>query len=122
MKHLRLLLLLLAFAASTVTASAADKTPTLPIDQALKIAQDYLTQKGAATDHQIISITLEAAGVSKLFWYAHWQPAIAGDENQKKVTGMHIDMDGSTSLVVTGPTGGYDPPVGKRPYGARNIH
>jgi hypothetical protein len=119
MKYLRLLALALAIFAPVFPSSAADKTAALPIDQALKIAQDYLAQHQGA-DHQIISLTLEAAAVNSMHWYAHWTPAIA--DGQKKLLGMRIEMDGSSSLVVTGPSGGYDAPVGQRKMGARNMH
>jgi len=119
MKNLRLLSLLLAFAFPALTTLGADKTPTLAIDQALKIAQDYLDQHGAASDHQIISLSLQAATIHSVYWYAHWQPAIV--DGQKKDLGLRINMDGSTAVMETGPSGGYDPPVGQRPQGARNM-
>ena len=119
MKYLRLLALFLACFAPAFPSSAADKSTALPIDQALKIAQDYLAQH-QATDHQIISLTLEAAAVNSMHWYAHWTPAIT--DGQKKLLGIRIEMDGSSSLVVTGPSGGYDAPVGQRKMGARNMH
>lgn len=119
MKYLRLLALVVTFFAPVFPSSAADKSGTLPIDQALKIAQDYLAQH-QATDHQIISIALEAGAVNAMYWYAHWTPAIT--DGQKKLLGMRVEMNGSSSLVVTGPSGGYDPPVGQRKWGARNLH
>ena len=130
MKILRLLPLVLALAlASTVTASAAGKTPSVTIDQALKAAEDYLQQHGAAADHQIISITLEAASLGATYWYAHWSPAIT--DGGKRQLGLRVDMDGSTTLIVSGSSaapgsGGssadFDRPVGQRPEGARNLH
>jgi len=128
MKPLRLLALILALATTRLTASAADKAVSLPIDQALKIAQDYLEQHGAAADHQIISITLEAAALGTTYWYAHWSPAIS--DGQKRQIGMRIDMDGTTTLFVHGSsavasggnTADFDPPVGQRRQGARNLH
>jgi hypothetical protein len=128
MKTFRPFLLLLALTASTLTASAADKSGSLTIDQALKIAQDYLQQHGAAADHQITAITMEAATMGTRFWYAHWSPPI--DENGKKQIGLRIDMDGTATLFVTGSSpvgsggtgGGYDLPAGRRPQGARTMH
>jgi hypothetical protein len=130
MKILRLLPLIVALAAATlpaVTASAAGKTPAVTIDQALKAAEDYLQQHGAAADHQIISITLEAASLGATYWYAHWSPAIT--DGGKRQLGLRVDMDGSVTLIVSGSSGAgsggssadYDPPVGQRPQGARNM-
>jgi hypothetical protein len=127
MKTFRPLVFLLALAAIALPASAADKSGSLPIDQALKIAMDYLQQHGAAANHQIIGITMEAAALGSRYWYAHWSPAI--DDNGKKQVGMRIDMDGTATLFVTGSSpagsggtgGGYDKPIGQRPQGARNM-
>jgi hypothetical protein len=128
MKHFWFFSLVAALAAWTGigTAAAADKTAALPIDQAVKIAQDYL-QAHNATDHQIIAVSLEAASLGKLYWYAHWQPAIS--DGQKKQIGLRIDMDGTATVFVTGGSGngnsangGYDTPAGWRPQGARTIH
>jgi len=117
MKKLRLLPVLLAVLAFAGSALAAD-APTLPIDQALKIAQDYLAKHGAA-DHQVIGLTLEQASLHSTYWYAHWSPAI--EDGTRKQTGLRIEMDGSVTLFVTAPGGGNEPPVGQRKFGARNM-
>jgi hypothetical protein len=119
MKKLRLFPLVLALMAFAMPAFAADKAPALPIDQALKIAQDYLQQHGAG-DHAIVGLTVEQATVGKSYWYAHWTPGIETDGNRKQ-TGLRIEMDGSVTIFVTAPGGGHELPVGQRPIGARNI-
>jgi hypothetical protein len=120
MKKLRLLPLLAALAVSALSASAADAPPALTIDQALKIAQDYLQQHGAAADHQIVGLTLEKATMHSIYWYARWSPSIVA-ENTRKETGLRIEMDGSITRFVTAPGGGNELPVGQRPQGARNM-
>lgn len=117
MKSIRLLLLILTLAVSSVSAFAADNVPALPIDQALKIAQDHL-QKGGI-DRAIVSLVLEQNTLRSTYWYAKWSTPI--DDGPKKEIGLRIDMDGTVTRFVTGPGGGHEPPVGQRPVGARNI-
>ena len=120
MKNLRPLPLVLAFAASAMSVSAADAAPDITIEQALKIAQDYLQAHGAAADHQIVGLNLEKATLHTSFWYARWSPAIEAD-NSRKETGLRIEMDGTLTRFVTAPGGGSELPVGQRPQGARNM-
>ena len=117
MKSLRLLPLIVALAVSSVSALAADNVPALPIDQALKIAQDHL-QKGGI-DRAIVSLVLEQATFHSTYWYAKWSTPI--DDGPKKEIGLRIDMDGTITRFVTAPGGGYDLPAGQRPIGARSI-
>ena len=117
MKSLRLLPLILTLAVSSVSALAADNVPALPIDQALKIAQDHL-QKGGV-DRAIVSLVLEQATFHSTYWYAKWSTPI--DDGPKKEIGLRIDMDATVKRFITGPGGGHEPPVGQRPIGARNI-
>jgi hypothetical protein len=117
MKTLRLLPLIVALAISSLPAVAAEKTPSLPIDQALKIAQDYLQKSGA--DRAIIGLTLEQSTLHSSYWYAKWSSSI--EDGPRKETGLRIDMDGSVTRFVTAPGGGHEAPPGQRPIGARNI-
>jgi len=117
MKNLRLLPLVVALALSTITAVAADSTPALPIDQALKIAQDHL-QKGGV-DRAIVGLVLEQATFKSSYWYAKWSSPI--EDGARKEIGLRIDMDGTVTRFVTGPGGGHEPPPGQRPVGARSM-
>jgi len=117
MKNLRLLPLVVALALSTLSAVAADNVPALPIDQALKIAQDHL--KSGGVDRAIVGLVLEQSTFKSTYWYAKWSSPI--DDGPKKEIGLRIDMDGTVTRFITGPGGGHEPPVGQRPIGARNI-
>ena len=119
MSTFRLLPLLVALAVATLPVFAADNAPAITIDQALKIAQDYLEKSGAAADHQIVGITLERSTVGTSYWWAKWSSAIG--YGWRKETGLRIDLDGSLTRFVSAPSGGYDRPVGQRPQGARNM-
>lgn len=120
MKHLRSLALTAALAVSSLSAFAADKAPNLPIDQALKIAQEYLQKSGNASGVQIVGLTYEQSTLRTGYWYAKWSSTVEVDGNRKE-TGLRIDMDGTVTRFVTAPGGGHEAPVGQRPVGARNI-
>jgi hypothetical protein len=121
MKNLRLLPLVVAIALSTSSAFAAD-TPNLPIDRALKIAQDYLQKSGTGEKIQIVGLTYEQTSLHAGYWYAKWSHAVqAADDNSRKETGLRIDMDGTVTRFLSAPGGRYEPPVGQRPVGARSM-
>lgn len=115
MKTLRHLLFVCALVASVFTAAAADKAPALPIDGALKIAQDYL--KGKGESRVIVSLTYETptlGGAS--YWYVRWSaPIVGGDQPE---LGLQIDMKGELTKVVGG---GAQPGPGQRRFGAREM-
>ncbi len=117
MRNLRLLPLVVALAVSTFSAVAADNIPALPIDQALKIAQDHL-QKGGV-DRAIVGLVLEQSTFKSTYWYAKWSAPI--EDGPKKEIGLRIDMDGTVTRFITGPGGGHEPPAGQRPVGARSM-
>ena len=126
MKRTRPLLPILVFFAWTVAACAGTPLPTLPIDQALKIAQDYLQQHGVAGQIQITGLVVEQASASVIYWYAKWSVPI---ENGKKLeNGLRIDMGGSETRFVDSPnspsssTWVGEKPEGQRRFGSRNIH
>jgi hypothetical protein len=112
-----LLSLILALALSSLSALADDKAPSLPIDQALKIAQDHLQKE--APDRSVVGLTLEQATFHSSYWYAKWSSPI--DDGPRKEIGLRIDMDGTVTRFVTGPGGGHEPPPGQRPVGARSM-
>src|SRR5581483_4235679 len=100
-------------------ACADENPPPLPIDQALKIAQDYLQKHGATC--AIVGLTVERPTLHSSYWYARWSSPMTADGDRKE-TGLRIDMDGSLTRIMSAPHGGYEPPVGQRPVGARNLH
>ena len=115
------LLAALAFT-SLALLHAGPPAPALPIDQALKLAMDHLTERGLAGQHYIASLTLEDSTLTggERYWLAHWVPAIRAD--QKVESGLQIKMDGSLARVASGgPNGGRPDTSGVRRVGARSI-
>ena len=109
--------LVVAFGLLADAAIAAHRPPALPIDQALKLAQDYLQQR-VAGERYIAGINLEAGTLrANYYWYVRWSSSIPG-EGKKTETGLRIDMDGSLTKLVSAPA---EAPSGQRPVGARNI-
>ena len=115
MKTRRCLLAVLALVAFAFTTHAADKAPALPIEGALKIAQDYLKGKDGA--RVIVALTLETATLrGETYWFAKWSAPILGGE--KPELGLRIEMNGDLTKIVGG---GAVPGVGQQRQGARNI-
>ena len=115
MKTPRCLLAVLALVAFAFTTHAADKAPALPIEGALKIAQDYLKGKDGA--RVIVALTLENATLrGETYWFAKWSSPILGGE--KPELGLRIEMSGELTKIVGG---GAVPGVGQQRVGARNI-
>ena len=115
MKTRRCLLTVLALVAFAFTTHAADKAPALPIEGALKIAQDYLKGKDGA--RVIVALTLENATLrGETYWFAKWSAPIFGGE--KPELGLRIEMNGEITKIVGG---GAVPGVGQQRVGARNI-
>ena len=115
MKALRRLLIVCALVAFAFTTHAADKAPALPIEGALKIAQDYLKGKDGA--RVIVALTLENATLrGETYWYAKWSSPILGGE--KPELGLRIEMNGEITKIVGG---GAVPGPGQRRVGAQNI-
>jgi hypothetical protein len=109
--------LIIALGLLARAAIAADHPPALPIDQAVKIAQDYLLQKGAG-ERYVAGVSLEAGTLrANYYWYVRWSSSIPG-EGKKSETGLRIDMDGSLTKLVSGPA---EAPPGQRRIGARDI-
>lgn len=119
MKNLRLLSLVAAVTLSSVPAFAADATG-ISIDQALKIAQNYLQKSGKAADVQIIGLVYEKSSFKEGYWWAKWSHAVAVDGDRKE-TGLRIDPDGTVTRFVSAPGGTFEPPAGQRPIGARSM-
>ncbi len=93
----------------------AEKAPTLPIDAALKLAQDYL--KGQPNPPAIVALTLEEATLrGRKIWYAKWSQPIFG--GPKPEVGLQIEMNGEFVKVVTG---AGEPGKGQRRYGVRDM-
>ena len=115
MKAPRMLLGFVALVACAFATQAADKAPALPIEGALKIAQDYL--KGKSAPRAIVALTLENATLrGETYWFAKWASPILGGERQE--LGLRIDMNGEITKIVGG---GPVPGEGQRRVGARNI-
>ncbi len=115
MKTPRSLFAILALVAFAFTTHAADKAPALPIEGALKIAQDYLKAKDGA--RVIVALTLENATLrGETYWYAKWSSPILGGD--KPELGLRIDMNGEITKIVGA---GAVPGPGQQRVGARNI-
>jgi hypothetical protein len=108
---------------SLVPLSAAP--PAVGIEQALKLATDYLADRGLSSQHYIGSLTLEDSSLTggERFWLARWVPAIRADERVE--SGLQIRMDGSLARITTGgpgsPSAARSDAAGQRRVGARNI-
>lgn len=118
MKNLRILPLVAALTLSSVSAFAAD-APSLSIDQALKIAQDYLQKSGSSAKVQIVGLVYERSSLKPGYWWAKWSHAVA--DGDRKETGLRIDQDGTVTRFVSAPGGAFEPPAGQRPVGARSM-
>jgi len=93
----------------------AEKAAVLPIETALKLAQDYL--KGQPNPPTIVALTLDDVTIrGRKIWYARWSaPIFGGDKPQ---IGLQIEMSGELVKVVTG---AGEPGPGRRRYGARDM-
>ena len=117
MKTPRFFCALVVLVAFAFTAQAAEKKPSLPIEGALKIAQDYLKGKGGAV--VIVALTLENATLrGETYWYAKWSAPLVGE---KPELGLRIDMTGEITKVVGGGAAAAVPGPGQQRQGARNI-
>jgi hypothetical protein len=134
----RLSLLLVMLVLGTMPAlRAADAAPTLTIDAALKIAQDYLKNASPSDPRFISALSLERTSMSggASYWYARWSAPII--DSGKGQVGLRIDMDGSLTKVVSEKGAGSGsarttwgasgpsvpvPGLGSQPYGVRNAH
>ena len=115
MKTPRCLFAVIALVTFAFTTHAADKAPALPIEGALKIAQDYLKGKDGA--RVIVALTLESATLrGETYWYAKWSSPILGGD--KPELGLRIEMNGDLTKIVGG---GSVPGPGQARVGARNI-
>jgi hypothetical protein len=76
--------------------------PPLPIDQALKLAQEHLSSRGLAGQHYIGSLTIESSALTggKTYWFARWVPSIPNQKSSE--SGLRINMDGSLVRLTTG--------------------
>ena len=123
MKSLTSLLSIVAFGALSISSFAADRPQGLSIEDALKIAENYLRSANPSEPRSIVALTLETTTVrGASYWYAKWSgPILSGDS--KPELGLRIDMDGSLTKVVAsnrGP-GNVVPGVGEQKFGARNM-
>lgn len=89
--------------------------PQIGAEQAAKLAQANLKERGIAGQVFIRSITLEGDSQgSGGYWTVKWSGEIPM-ENDKKETGLQIDRDGGLARLVKGPsnrdpvTGQFDP-------------
>ena len=90
--------------------------PSLPIEQAVKIAQDDLKSRGLTGQVYITSITLEPDSVARsaFHWSIKWSAEVALNE-EKKESGVQVSMDGQVARIVKVPpnrnpeTGKFDP-------------
>lgn len=105
--RLRLLIAACVLAWSCLVQAAP---PALPIEKALRLAQDYLQEKGLAAAHHVGGITLEDSTIfgGEKFWFARWVPAIRIE--QKSEAGVRVNMDGSLVRLVSGASNRQLPP------------
>jgi hypothetical protein len=87
--------ILLAFTAATACAE-----PQLPIEKAIKIANNYLKENGRK-DTFVKSISLDPTSLAKnqYVWAAMWGAPVPL-EDMKRESGIEIQMDGTVSRYV----------------------
>lgn len=94
--------------------------PPVPIEQALKLAQEHLAGRGLAGAHYIDSLTLEGSSLigGEKYWLIRWVPEIrTGDKTE---TALRINQDGSLVRLVTGASGSRASQApGRPPLGGR---
>lgn len=110
---------LFAVVAAALLAAAfptqAAEVPALPIDAALKIAQNYMKEQGG--QRVIVAMTLEQQTLrGKKYWYVKWASPVYGGANPE--LGLQIEMNGELSKVVSNPG---EAPKGQRRYGVRDM-
>ena len=102
---------LLVFVAVLVP-QIASAAPALTIEQAAKIAQTQLKERGVSGQVYITSIVL-SSGRSP-HWSVEWSSDITLESGRKE-SGLQIDMQGGVAVVVSGPanrdavTGAFQP-------------
>jgi hypothetical protein len=92
---------LIALACMLMTGVPAHSAPpTLPIEQAVKIASDYLKEHGLSKQHAITSLVLEPSSMlrKEYHWIALWTPSV--DLGNRREIGLQISMDGTAARVV----------------------
>jgi hypothetical protein len=74
--------------------------PAISLEQAAKIASDYLRENGYADQHHISSLALQQSSLtrSNLHWYARFTPSVKIED--RVTTGVQIDMGGNVTRVV----------------------
>jgi hypothetical protein len=113
-KSLLVLCIALAFAA------AVRAEPPLSVQQALKIAQDYLKSEGLGDKHFISAIVLEknVAIGNSLVWYVQWSPEVR--EDGRSESGIRIGMDGKIAQYKASSARDYVEEYSQK--GSRKIH
>jgi len=95
---MRRILFLLSFSILVANGSAA---PELSIEQAIKVANDTLKERGLTGQTWITGVTLEStamAGKTQI-WVVKWNAPIVID-TAKRETGLEIQMDGTYARYV----------------------
>ena len=84
------------------TLSAAP--PAVSIEQAVKLAQSNLQERGLEREIHIVGIALEPESMthSKFHWLVRWSHSIPR-EDRKQETGLQINMDGTLVRLVKAP-------------------
>ncbi len=74
--------------------------PDVTLEQAVRIANEYLREHGQEQGRQLVSVTQEATSLtrSKLHWVVSWSPAFVADGRQQ--TGLQVEMDGTVARMV----------------------
>jgi len=91
---------LIATVAVSFGAFTAIAAPEVNVEEAAKIASDYLREKGHVPQYYIASLVLERDSLTRrsVHWYARWSRAIkAGDRLE---SGLQIAMDRTLTRVV----------------------
>jgi hypothetical protein len=88
-------------ALTLIFATTALAGPSLPIEKAVKIAQDWLKDAGQKDSNFIAAVSLDPTALtrSEFVWAVRWNTPIQLEET-KRETGIEIAMDGTVARYV----------------------
>ena len=91
---------LLATAGLGLVAVGAHAAPQVSVEEAARIASDYLRENGYASEYYVVSLALQRDSLTRrsVHWYARWSRTIkTGDRVE---SGLEIAMDRTLTRVV----------------------
>jgi malate synthase len=92
----------LLFLIAPLTFAFAGDRPAVTAQEAAKIADDYLKDRGLAESTFIESITLEKVAMfsPERHWFVKWDAPLPVDGMQKKEIGLKVTMAGKATRLI----------------------